>query len=145
MPKLNVYTLPRPKRKVETRTFREGEVELELTLRAPDVADMARAAEAAKRLTEDYITGSDLRPEAAPFPEPEVKVSEALFQTVALIAEMQPATDPRERYDAVEFTLLAANLPRTWTKIQRWVGELVADWTDDRKNSPDRTTGSSAG
>lgn len=143
MPKLNVFALTRPARPAEERTFEENGAVLTLALAAPDAADMARAAESATEMVRDYITGSDVR-EAASFPEG-IKVSESLFQAAALVAEMQTATEPVERYTPMELVMLAVKLPRTWAAIQTWAAELVSTWSARRGNSPGAPTAASAG
>jgi hypothetical protein len=142
MAKLNVFALPRPQRPTQTVTFETPQGPISLTLRAPDVADMARAAEAAARLVEDFITGSEVRA-AAEFPD-EIPVSESLFQSVALVAAMQTATEPSERYTEIEWVMIATRLPAAWAEVQRVAQELMTRWRQDRGNSPAAPTEPSA-
>lgn len=133
MAKLDPYTLPRASRPQQTRTFVEPDtgVELTLTLRAPDAADAARAAERCDRLVEDYIDGSNLRP-AGPFPDPEVAPSRGLFLTCCLVAEMQVCENPGDRYDAIELCILSSKCPVIWAQVQGWVRALVNLWDTNR-------------
>jgi hypothetical protein len=125
MPKVNVYALERPARRVETRTFEENGQSLTLAFHKPDAADLAMAAERAQKLIEDWITGSEIRG-PAPFPYPEVKLSKLLCNNVAVAVECQEAEDPAERYEAIEFLVMSARLPETWMQVQRLLQELTA-------------------
>jgi len=137
--KLDVFRLKRPDRPTDTRSFPDPSGEtLTLTLRAPDAADAARAAESAEELIRTYITGSEIR-DAAPFPDPEVGVSRTLFHTAALIAEMQPE-DAEERYSAIELAIVMVKLPVAWRGVQGWTESLIRDWTARRGESPAQPT-----
>lgn len=127
MPKVNVYTLERPARRIETRTFEENGQRLTLSFHRPDAAELAMAAERAQKLTEDWIDGNpDLGRNPASFPYPDVKLSRILCQNAAIAVECQEA-EPAERYDEIEFLLMSARLPETWLKIQRLLQELMLD------------------
>jgi hypothetical protein len=133
MAKLNPYSLPRPERPVQTRTFADRGVELVLTLHPPDAADMMRANEGADQLWEMYVTGNEDRG-PAPLPEPDIKISRPLFQFAALLAEMQCPADPGDVYTAVDLITLFVKLPRAWQGVQKWVGELIETWSRTRPN-----------
>jgi hypothetical protein len=121
--KVDCFQLPRRERPIETLPLCQGEQQFCFTLRAPDAADMAMAGEAAQQLTEDYLTGSELRA-AASFPAPDVKLSHSLFTTCALIDEMQPA-EAEERYGAIELAILSARAPAVWAPLQAKVKALI--------------------
>lgn len=127
MPKVNVYTLERPARRIETRTFEENGQSLTLAFHKPDAADLAMAAELAQKLIADWIDGNpDLGRGPAPFPYPDVKLSRLLCNNAAIAVECQ-AAEPAECYDAIEFLLMSSRLPETWLKIQRLLQELTSD------------------
>jgi hypothetical protein len=127
LPKVNVYNLARPARRVESRDFAENGETLSLAFHKPDAADLAMAAERAEKLVADWIEGN---PETgrgpAPFPYPDVKLSRLLCNNVAVAVECQEADDPAERYDEIEFLLMSARLPESWLQIQRLLQELTA-------------------
>lgn len=133
--KLNVWTLEKRERAIETRTFSQDGEEFTLTLRPPDVADLARAAEVAQQLKEDYITGSSIRP-AIPFPG-DVKVSEALFLLAATAAEMQCPENPADRYDPEELVRLGDKLPEAWAEAQQWIAAKQRAWGKSRGERPE--------
>ena len=135
MPKLNVYALERPARPVTTETFTENGQTLTIAFRRPDAADLALAAERAQKLTEDWITGSEIRG-PAPFPYEDVKPSRVLFDNICVAVESQVVEEPGDAYTEIEFLLLAARLPNTWLKIQRLLRELSAVEAADPKESP---------
>jgi hypothetical protein len=130
LPKINVYQLKRPERRIETRTFEENETTFTLTLQEPDAADLSRIGEEADRLLEDYVTGNEDRP-AAPFPVDGIKLSKTLLLNAAAIAECQTDTDLIDRYQSEEFIAISAAMPETWLKLQRWVNDLSKKWQSD--------------
>lgn len=125
MPKVDVYHLARPARRVETCDFEENGQKFTLAFHKPDMADLAMAAERAEKLIEDWITGSEIRG-PAPFPYPEVKLSKFLCHNVAVAVECQEADDPAERYDEIEFLLMSVRLPESWRQIHRLLQEFNA-------------------
>lgn len=140
MQKINPFTLPRPVREVVTRTFSADGVELALSFRRPDAADMNRAAESARRLVSDFIDGypQEGRPAADFFDG--IKVSESLFLLCCSAEEMQP---PEARvYTAIEFVMLLDRLPTDGPRIAAFVRELQTDWRVRQGESPGATTGS---
>lgn len=140
MPKVNVFTLTRPERPVETREFTEAGQTFTLTFREPDAADLALAAERAQRLVEDYLTGSDIRG-PAPYPHDDVKPSRILFNNVAVAVECQAPENPGEAYDAEEFLLMTARLPQTWLQVQGWLQDLTRRHLDPKAPPPAPPTG----
>jgi hypothetical protein len=128
--KLNVWTLEKRERLAETRAFEQDGISFMLTLRPPDVADLARASEVATRMKEDFITGGDGRP-ACEFPG-DVKVSEALFLLAATAAEMQCPENPADRYEPEELVQLADKLPEAWAEAQQWISTLQRAWEKRR-------------
>jgi hypothetical protein len=146
MAKVNAFGLPRPQRKVETRSFEDAVsgATLTLTLRAPDASEQCRASEAAAELIRDFIKGDDVRA-AGDFPDLEVKVSETFFRTVATIAEMQCPEDPGDRYTPTELAIIACRMPFAWAQAQAWSNELFRGGADAwGKASPEVPTASSA-
>jgi hypothetical protein len=133
--KLNVFTLAKRERAIETRTFREDGEEFTLTLRTPDLADLARAAEVAQQLEEDYLTGAAGRP-PIPFPG-DVKVSKALFLLAATAAEMQCPESAADRYEPEELVQLADKLPEAWAEAQEWIGAKQRAWEKRRGERPE--------
>jgi hypothetical protein len=132
--KLDVFSLQRRERQAQTRTFEQDGVSFTLTLRPPDVADLARAAEVAQRMKEDFITGSEARP-ACEFPGG-VKVSEALFLLAATAAEMQCPENRADRYEPEELIQIADKLPEAWAEAQAWIGSLQRSWEKRRGERP---------
>lgn len=126
MPRIDPYSLPRPERKTETRTFTDDGVELTLTLREANAGDVARASEVADGLVEDFITGIQGFRGAAEFPDPDVKPSRTLFVQCALAAELMVAEERGQAYSAVDFAIFSARLPRAWAQISIWIGQLLA-------------------
>ena len=125
MPKLDPYSLPRPKRPAETRTFiLDGEeYPLTLTLRRLTFADDAAAEDEVNSLKETYLTGSDLRG-PAPFPDPDVTPSETLFRTAARIRRMQCPEDPADAYDTMELLFLSGRQPNNYKALCLWANTI---------------------
>ena len=127
--KINPLLLKRPHRERETRTFVEPGVngsepiEFELTFWKPNAADLMAATEISKRLVEDFITGSEIRP-AGPFPDPDVIPTESYFMLCALGEVCQPSDLP-DRYTALDFALLLPKLPTAGLQIQRWINQKM--------------------
>lgn len=126
MKRIDPYSLPRPERKVEERTFNDDGIEFALALREPNAGDVARASEVCDRLVEDFITGVEGVRGPAEFPDPDVKSSRTLFLHCAITAELQVWENPAQGYQPHDFVVLSARLPRTWAKISIWVGQLLA-------------------
>jgi hypothetical protein len=133
MQKVNPFLLPRPERTVYTRVFDADGVSVELAFRKPDAADMNRAAETARRLVSDFITGyPEEGTPAADFYDG-IKVSESLFLLCASAEEMQP---PEVRlYTATDFVLLLDRLPTDGPRIAAFIRELQQDWRASPGNS----------
>jgi hypothetical protein len=142
MQKVNPFLLPRPERTVYTRVFDADGVSVELAFRKPDAADMNRAAETARRLVSDFITGyPEEGTPAADFYDG-IKVSESLFLLCASAEEMQP---PEVRlYTATDFVLLLDRLPTDGPRIAAFIRELQQDWRQTAPNSRGVPTASSA-
>jgi hypothetical protein len=143
MAKLDTFALNRRERPSQSRTFEQDGVSFTLTLRAPDVADLARAAEVAARMKEDFITGSDLRPPCE-FPDG-VKVSEGLFLLAATAAEMQCPENRADRYEPEELIQLSDKLPEAWAEAHIWISGLQRSWETRRgeRKEPARGGGTS--
>jgi len=131
--KLTCSNLPRATRVAEEREFTESSTgaRIALTLRRANAADCAKANEEAQRLIEDYITGSEIR-EAAPFPDPEIKLSRTLFLNCATLSEMQPA----EGYSALDMVFISDRMPGAWMQIQEWARSLNQAQERDPGNAP---------
>lgn len=142
------FRLPRPKREIVTRTFSADGVSITLAFRRPDVAEMNRAAEVARQLVADFITGDarEDRPPADFFDG--IPVSESYFVLCASAEQMQPPPDlmPEgcQRYDAVNFAVLLDRLPTDGPRIAAFVREMQVDWRASSGNSPGAPTGDSA-
>lgn len=127
MPKLDPYSLPRPKRTIETKTFALDGDDYPLTLTLADrltVAGEAAALDEQRRLTETYLTGSEIRG-AAPFPDPEVEPSETLFRLASRIARLQAPENPADAYDTMELLLLSVRVPKSFGAAVEWMNARV--------------------
>jgi hypothetical protein len=142
MQKINPYDLPRPSRPVEERVFDADGVSVVIAFRRPDAADMNMAAEVAKRLTKDYITGypEEGTPPAEFFDG--IKVSEALFMLAATGQEMQPPE--KKVYTAEEFVMLMDRLETDGVRIARWINEKQQDWRRHQGNGSGAPTETSS-
>jgi hypothetical protein len=130
MQKVDLWAHARPQREVVERTFQADGDPITLRFRRPDAADMCRAAEVAKRLVEDYITGSDDRP-AAEFWDG-IKLSEQLCMTAATAEQMQP----EQVYSAEEFILMQDRRPTDWPEINALIREQSRHWREASGKSP---------
>lgn len=124
MPKLDPYTLPRPRREARSKTFTYDSADhpLTLTLRRLSFGDDAAAEEEVRELREIYLTGNDVRG-AAPFPDPDVTPSVTLFRTAARIRRMQCPDDP-DAYSTMDLLLLSARQPRNYEALVIWADEI---------------------
>lgn len=125
MAKIDPYTLPRPKRPVETRTFTEDgeDAPLTLTLRRLSYPDDAAAREEAQGLVETFITGNELRG-PAPFPDLDITPSQRLFVTAAQLARMQCPPDPADAYDTMEILTLSVRQPKNFVALVAWANTI---------------------
>ena len=130
MRKIDVFSLPRPERLVEERTFAADGHTITLAFRRPDAADMNMAATTAKRLCEEFITGIDGLPPATFWDE--IKVSESLFMLAASAQEMQPPD--RRIYSAEEFVVMMDRLPTDGVRIAQFIREMQMDWRAHQGN-----------
>ena len=138
MPKIDPYTLPRPKISSATRHFSADSPDytVTLTLRPATFALAAAAEEEAGRLIETYLTGSEQRGRA-PFPHEGIAPSETLFRVVTLLQFMQCPENPADSYDGMELILISDRLPKTWGSIMEWFAEMSASVEELLgKNSP---------
>lgn len=132
MPKLDPYSLPRPARESERRSFMlDGETHpLTLTLRRLSYPEDVAAQEEAREFVSTYITGNDVRG-AAPFPDPDVTPSATFFLTVCRLARMQCPADPADRYETMELMHLSILQPRNFEALVAWANTL--GWGDEQR------------
>jgi len=122
MAKVNLSGLPRPARPAQTRTFTDPEqpgVEVTLTLRKIDPAEMASAMDAKEVLHSKFAeTGFPLlNGEVVP-------LAEGLCQSLCMLELMQCGPEA-DRYTAEELIPLVVNLPTAGMEVLRWAGELA--------------------
>lgn len=133
MPKVNLQALPRPVRRVETRTFTDPAhpgVEVEVTLRAPDAYDLTRVGVAA----DEFLLA--FKDNCYPLANGEmVQVDESLARVLFSLQLMQPETvvDP---YQAEDFLGMLVNMPSAWAALSAWLSEWITVGADQSKNSP---------
>ena len=146
--RIDPFRLTRPPRAIVTRTFDADGVSITLAFRRPTAADMNRAAETARQLVADFITGypEEGRP-PADFYEG-VKVSESYFVLCAAAEEMQPPEqempEGAQRFDAVNFAVLLDKLEMDGPRIAGFIREMQTGWRQPPGNSSGAPTGSSS-
>jgi hypothetical protein len=132
MAKLNVLALPRPKRVEETRTFTDPAqpgVELTLTLRSPDLAQLMWADEQAKAYLLEFTAEDGSSLYVDPISGERIPVSENLCKTVAVFESMQFGA-AEERYGWMDTIAIMLAMPSAWLEISPWIGELASKGRD---------------
>jgi hypothetical protein len=138
MGKPNLYALPRPRQRVETRMFSDPlqpGVAVTLTLKAPDQVMTAQFADLANIYIEQHITGGmedGARIEPAPMMIPgggenapvAVPLTPGLCRTLAMLVTMQVGPEA-DRYTAVDLVAVMDRMPHAFDRIADWAADLV--------------------
>lgn len=144
MPKIDVFALKPVVSLAKTRTFKDAEngVEITLRLKALNNAQMLAWGGVADKLIRTYITGGEpeFDGEVVPFPAvggtviPPADISEPLLRNAAMLEGMQDAPEG-EGYSALEFAVMCIGVgAKTWADIIQFVNEVSVGGKDSGPN-----------
>lgn len=144
MPKLNVLSMARRERKIETRTFdRDGEP-LTVTLTEVDAAIVARAQEIHEEACKTFIDGFEDGQPPAPFPDEHVRPSKSLFFNCAMLEQLQVVEHEQDRYRLWEWAVISDRRPRDWVDLCNWADGLGKEFAADPGKSAGAPAASSS-
>jgi len=121
----DVLRLPRPKRREETRSFVDPvapDVEITMTMRAPDVPTRVYAQELAAHYEAQWLAENG--PRYTHVDGEPVELSSRLLLSIALLECMQTG-QPEDKYGLVELIGIMVSLPNVWNQLDGWAGELI--------------------
>src|SRR6185369_1255096 len=90
--KLDVWTLEKRERPVETRSFEQDGIGFTLSLRVPNAAELSQGNEISRRLIETHVTGTADRP-PIPFPGG-IVLTDTFCLLMAMFFVMQAPASP---------------------------------------------------
>lgn len=148
--RINVYDLPRPKSRVETREFvevypssepggKQQERILVISIRAGGLADQLRAADEAERMWALWGEGEEGQP-PAPLPgdlaERDVVPSRPLFNLACMLWVCQVVEVEEDRYSPLDWVRILVGMPQTAKKLADLMTELLSGSEKRVKNFP---------
>jgi hypothetical protein len=141
MGKINPYLLKRKPRQVYTRTFKdpEAEVEVTLSLRKLDIPGQAAALEQTEALAEVFITGNkeeEIDPSPFLVGDEIIEVSKGLLQSACFLAASQIEQEGSMTFSADEWVAASVTMPGVWKGASAFFRQIQKGETDALKNGP---------